>query len=240
MATGTMVGVEQYVPRLSADEVDALRVWHEAAYEEMAAVGPTQVEAYGLLLDAPSGVFPPSPRSDYSDAVLAEVRPDDRVLDMGTGSGIQALLAATVSTQVLGVDRDPVAVAAARANARRNGLDTRASFQVSDLFAAAVGPFDLVVFDPPFRWFPPRDQIDATMTDENYRTLTRFVHEVRDHLAPHGRLLLNFGTSADLAYLYELLDEQRLEHDVVARTTATRGAHTVSYFVIRVTDQPPR
>lgn len=235
-----MGGMEEYVPLLSTDEIEALRVWHEAAYEELTAVGPTEVQAYGLVLGAPPGVFPPSSRSDYSDAVLAEVRPDDRVLDMGTGSGIQALLAATVSTRVLGVDRDPAAVATAEANAQRNGLDTRARFQVSDLFAAAEGEFDLIVFDPPFRWFRPRDQIDATMTDEKYRTLTRFVREVRGHLASGGRLLLNFGTSADLAYLYQLLNKQGLDHEVVAETTTTRGAHTVTYFVIRATDPAAR
>lgn len=231
---------EEYVPLLSASEVEALRTWHEAAYEELQAAGRTEVLAYGLLLVAPPGVFPPSPASDYSDAVLAEVRPKDRVLDMGTGSGIQALLAATVSSEVLGVDRDPAAVAAAEANAQRNSLEERARFRVSDVFRAVSGQFDLLVFDPPFRWFRPRDQIDATMTDENYRTLTRFMRQVRDHLAPGGRLLLNFGTSADLAYLYQLLEEQGLQHEVVSESTATRGPHNVSYFVIRVTDPVAR
>lgn len=222
-----------YQPLLAPHEVEALRAWHEAAYEELRSLGPTSVAAYGLLLEAPAGVFPPSESSDYSAAILAEVRPEDRVLDMGTGSGIQALLAATTSTDVLGVDRDPVAVATAEANARRNGFERRARFRVSDLFDAVDGEFDLIVFDPPFRWFAPRDQIEATITDENYRTLTRFVRNVGRHLARGGRLLLNFGTSADLAYLYRLLDEEGFEHEVVAETRAAKGAQTATYYVIR-------
>jgi release factor glutamine methyltransferase len=45
--------------------------------------------------------------------------PADRVLDMGTGSGIHAILAAQVSQDVIGVDIIPEAVEAATRNAER-------------------------------------------------------------------------------------------------------------------------
>jgi len=51
------------------------------------------------------------------------VRPGDRVLDLGTGSGILAIAAAKLgAAPVLGLDTDPVAVEAARENCRRNGV----------------------------------------------------------------------------------------------------------------------
>lgn len=77
----------------------------------------------------PPGVFPPTPMSDLlGHAVLEEVDAKDRVLDMGTGSGINAILAARSSPEVLGVDINPLTVAAARHNAKRKGV--RAEFAV--------------------------------------------------------------------------------------------------------------
>jgi release factor glutamine methyltransferase len=69
--------------------------------------------------------------------------------------GVNAILAAQVADDVVGVDLNPEAVAAARANAARNGV--WAAFAVSDVFSAVHGTFDLIIIDPPFRWFAPRD-----------------------------------------------------------------------------------
>ena len=67
---------------------------------------------------------------------------------------------------------NPYAVAAAVANAARNGVADRTRFCESDLFAAVDGSFDLIVFDPPFRWFAPRDLLERAFADENYEALT--------------------------------------------------------------------
>jgi ribosomal protein L11 methyltransferase len=53
----------------------------------------------------------------------------DRVLDVGTGSGVLALAALALGAQsAVGFDLDPVAIEAANLAARRNGLDTRVRF----------------------------------------------------------------------------------------------------------------
>jgi ribosomal protein L11 methyltransferase len=56
------------------------------------------------------------------------VKPGDRVLDVGTGSGILAVASARLgASPVVAIDIDPVAIRAARENAERNGvaLDVR-------------------------------------------------------------------------------------------------------------------
>ncbi len=62
------------------------------------------------------------------------VRPGDRVLDVGTGSGSLALAAARLGArEVLGVDLDPVAVRVANENIARNGLEAVVTARVGDL-----------------------------------------------------------------------------------------------------------
>lgn len=58
-------------------------------------------------------------------AIEDEVRSGDRVLDVGTGSGVLATAAALLGAGAVdGVDIEPVAVRSARENANRNGVET--------------------------------------------------------------------------------------------------------------------
>ena len=54
------------------------------------------------------------------------------------------------------------------------------------MFDAVDERFDLIVFDPPFRWFAPRSTLEAATTDENYGALTRFFAQADHHLEPEG------------------------------------------------------
>src|SRR4051812_9491108 len=72
-----------------------------------------------------------------------------RTLDLGTGCGIQALLAEDHSDVVVATDRNPRAVAFTRLAAALNGVDL--DVRQGDLLApVADEQFDLVVSNPPF------------------------------------------------------------------------------------------
>lgn len=224
-----------YHPDMSDDEERRIREWHDAAYESIRDGGGAGVmEVHGLTLDVPPQVIPPA-RMSLSPAVIDEVREGDRVLDMGTGSGINAILAAARSVDVLGVDINQHAIAAAVANAERNGVADRTTFRESDVFSAVDGTFDLIVFDPPFRWFAPRDPLEASMADENYQALTRFLEQAAGYLAPGGRILMFFGTSGDLGYLYRTAEANGYLRETVSTRELTRGDRTVGYVSFRLT-----
>ncbi len=227
--------MNSYRPSVSEVDEQRIREWHEAAYESLRDVGELRLTYLGREFVVPPQVFPPAPASELlGRAVLAEVRETDRVLDMGTGSGVNAILAASRSRAVLGVDVNPLAVAAAVANAELNGVADRIEFAESDVFSAVDGRFDLMIFDPPFRWFAPRDLLEASMTDENYGALTRFLTRADRHLADGGRILMFFGTSGDLDYLHRVADEAGFVREVLSSRDLVKPELTVTYHALRL------
>ena len=223
---------------MSAERVAAITRWHDDAYEAMRReAGTGQRFTYlGLDLWVPADVQPITGMSHLlGEMVLAEVRPEDHVLDMGTGCGVNALLAARVASRVLGADTNVTAVEAATSNARANGLETRVEFRHSDLFDGVAESFDLIIFDPPFRWFPARDALESAITDPGYRTLTSFFEQVASHLHPGGRLLTFFGTSGDLEYFLSLAENAGFDVAVIATRSLQRDAMGVEYSTFRMT-----
>jgi len=225
-----------YRPTVSDEYAETLRRWHDAAYAEMRLRGEVRLVYLGREFVAPEDVFAPTPMSDLlGAAVLDEVREDDRVLDMGTGCGVNAILAASRSRDVIGVDINPYAIASAMANAARNGVADRTMFCLSDVFDAVQGRFDLIILDPPFRWFRPRDLLEASIADENYRSLTRFMKQASGHLNSGGRILLFFGTSGDMDYLTRLIDRAGFTRETVATRAVVKDGLTVTYSTQRLT-----
>ena len=75
-----------------------------------------------------------------------------RVLDLCTGNGSLAVLAALtwpdVSVDATDISADALAVAAINVN--RHGLASRVTLRQGDAFQAAIGPYDLILCNPPY------------------------------------------------------------------------------------------
>ena len=220
-----------YKPMMSNERVGRVRDWHERAYREARSRKPEKTAFLGRAFTIPSEVHSINPMSDLlGNAVLEEVKAGDRVLDMGTGCGVNAVLAASKSSDVVAVDINPYAVKATVKNAIANGVEGHLTIKESDVFDNVDGTFDLIVFDPPFRWFKPRDVYELGTADENYGALARFFDEVNDRLNENGRILLCFGSSGDLAYLHKLVTEAGLDTTVVAERGLEKDGLSVAYY----------
>ena len=225
-----------YQPTVSPEEAARMQAWHDEHSDYLKKVSEVgEVFDYlGLTLVVPPHVKVIESTSDVlGQVVLDEVRPGERVLDVGTGSGVNAILAAKQGAVVVAVDTNPHAVEAARANAVRNGVADQVAIAQSDLFDVVEGRFDLVIFDPPFRWTKPRGA-EASITDEDYRLLTAFFAHVREHLVDGGRVLVFFGTTADVGHLERLVETNGLVGRVVSRREIAEGGHPVEYRTYRI------
>ena len=79
------------------------------------------------------------------EALDERVKGGERVLDIGTGSGILAIAALKLGASVAeGVDIDPVAVRTAGENAALNGVADKLTVLVGDLSDKASGQYDIV------------------------------------------------------------------------------------------------
>lgn len=128
------------------------------------------------------------------------------VVDAGTGSGCVAVALALErpDVRILATDISLVALQVARDNAIRHGVFGRIRFVRMDLLAALAGQADLVVSNPPYvpqahapglmpevREFEPHVALFGGATGmDQARAL---IAQAARHLAPHGRLLMEFG-----------------------------------------------
>jgi release factor glutamine methyltransferase len=145
-----------------------------------------RVPFFDLVLEVPEGVY--KPREDT--LLLArniKLRGGERVLDVGTGSGALALLAASSASRVIATDKSHSAIMASSKNAKINGLDL--SFLVADLLSCIKGQFDLIIFNPPY--LPVDDGNLAWSGGADGRgVISRFAADAKRCLARNGRILL--------------------------------------------------
>jgi release factor glutamine methyltransferase len=227
--------VSEHKPRMDSERAQKLRSWQDALYQDLQRQQTTKIEFLGRTFVIPPNVHMINPMSDLiGNSILKNVKCNDRVLDMGTGCGVNAILAASTSNDVVAVDLNPIAVAAAKENACRNGVENRILFYVSDLFRSVEGKFDIIIFDPPFRWFKPRAACEVATTDENYKTLEGFFEEVMGHLKKDGRLLICFGSSGDIEYLYELINKTKLKKEIIAHRRLEKDGLTIDYYTFLI------
>jgi release factor glutamine methyltransferase len=129
-----------------------------------------------------------------------------RIADLGVGSGaiMIALLTELPNACAIGTDRDPAALAVARANAQHLGVARRASFVACDFGAGLAPGCDLVVTNPPYvctgeiaelepdvREFDPRSALDGGVDGlAAYRTIAIDAHRI---LTPGAHLIAEIG-----------------------------------------------
>jgi len=164
----------------------------------------------GLTLAVGPDVLIPRPETEeLIDAALAALPAGGAAtaLDLGTGSGCIALALAheRPDLSVTAVDASGAALAVARENARRNGLEAQVRFLEGDLYAPLgdCAPFHLIVSNPPYltpsEWTeaPPevRAEPRAALVGgaDGLAFYRRIFEGAGRHLAPGGAVVVEIG-----------------------------------------------
>ncbi|HUH78827.1 MAG TPA: HemK2/MTQ2 family protein methyltransferase [Methanoregula sp.] len=165
-------------------------------------------------------------------AAMAEIRPGERVLEVGTGSGLIAAELGRVAP-VIATDINPHAAAAARGR----GLEVIRA----DLLAGICGKFDLIVFNPPYLPTRPDERVDDWLEYAldggvtGRQVIGRFAAGVGRVLAPGGRILLLVSSLtgpdevaalfAERGYSSSLAGQERIEGEVLFVLKIRRDGH---------------
>ena len=128
-----------------------------------------------------------------------------RVLDLCTGNGSLAVLAALCwpQAQVEGTDLSAKALAVAQRNVQRHALEARVTLRQGDGLAAARGPYDLILCNPPYvnrasmQTLPPDYRAEPALALDGGLDGMDFVRpllaQAAAHLRPDGVLVLEIG-----------------------------------------------
>lgn len=170
---------------------------------------------------------------------LAAIVPDPmavtRVLDLCTGSGCLAILAAEAfpNAEVDAADISEDALAVAQRNIRDYGLEERVHTFQSDLFdGLPAGTYDLIISNPPYvtadavEAFPPEYRAEPTLAHlggaDGMDLVHRILHDVPKRLTPGGGIIVEIGdgqatleaSRPDLPFLW--LDTETSKAEVFA------------------------
>jgi len=148
-------------------------------------------------------------------------RPGERVLEIGAGLGLAAVLAARSGARVVATDVVPAAVETIRANAVLNGVTLDA--RLGDCYAPVAGErFDLICSNPPQMPTPPaRERDDAAAAADNggrdgWLVLDRVIAGAPAHLAPGGRLVFTIFAFLGCKSAFARLEAAGLTPRIVA------------------------
>jgi ribosomal protein L3 glutamine methyltransferase len=144
------------------------------------------------------------------DGVVADPNTVGRVLDLCTGSGCLAILAAlrfgNAHVDASDVSREALQVAARNVSAY--GLQERLALVASDLFAELGGKrYELIISNPPYvsasalAAFPPEYAAEPRLAHaggtDGLDIVRRILAEAADHLTPAGLLVVEIGAGRD-------------------------------------------
>lgn len=149
-----------------------------------------------------------------------------RILDMGCGTGLASIVAASNGWEVVSVDREPRALSLTRENLSLN--DLAGEQYLSDLFEGIPGKFirafDLIIFNPPYlkgteEILNRREDLALVGGKRGWEITARFCRDCGDYIADGGSIIIlickEWPVSSFLCHSSLRISEERSQfHDI--------------------------
>ena len=160
------------------------------------------IDALSELISVFPHVYPPLDRKVVDMlASNLEVGSNDRVLDVGAGSGVLAFIAAKMgSAKVIATDISSQAVKNIGFNADKLGLSHKVEVRgPAHLFEGVKGEkFEIILFNAPWVYGNPQSAYEGAIYDKDGALITEFFAGVKDHLVQSGSVYLQYGNTSEL------------------------------------------
>jgi len=163
----------------------------------------------------------------------------DRVLEIGTGTGVVAIHCARLGCRVTATDIQASAVDLARENAATNAVELELLH--GDMFAPVKGVYDVVILNPPYLPTAPEDlthsPLDGALDGglDGTAVALRFVDGLPRHLARGGHAYMVVSSLQDLGRIRHAVHDRGFAARIVG--TERFDLEAISVLEIR---RPPK
>jgi release factor glutamine methyltransferase len=178
------------------------------------------IKGYVFLVD--KKVYEPA-EDTFLLAENLKVEENEFVLDMGTGCGILAVLAAEKAKKVVAIDINPHAIKCAEKNAKINDMEEKIEFRLGDLFQPLRPDenFSLILFNAPYIPSEPSEErswIGRAWAGgrSGRKVIDHFITDAPEFLTADGRILLIQSSLSNINKSIKKFSEAKLKSRVVA------------------------
>jgi len=167
----------------------------------------------------------------------------DQILDLCTGNGSLAVLSALYwpKAKLEGLDISEPALEVAKINANKHALNGRIEWRISDGLGAALGPYDLILCNPPYvplqsmKELPLEYQREPSLAlssgVDGMDLIRQLLPQMHRYLSPRGLLVLEVGHElGTLSKLYPSLPWMTFDTEMGNDQVLGISAHALAAY----------